>query len=318
MKILLYAGSQTTDITALCSRPVWSGDKLRAVRELRFDALRAPETQIEIGDHVALLDEEGDKAFWGEVVTVNRALDAPAISVRCFDYGMFLANNQGTYNFRSITPEAACAKICTDYGIPLLRAAPTGVQLSRKFARCSLFDILTTLYTLAGERTGQRFMIRFAGTSLEVVERTVTPHALRIEAGGNLFEAAGTSDITGLCNSVAIYSRDGRRLQVIENTEARRFGLMQRHIVESKKQDAARQAKAILEDRGPVLRLTVEAAGDFAVRTGDTVELETAQRPAELYWVDADTHSWEDGLHTMRLELNHKNKPHTAEAGGEL
>ncbi len=322
MELYLYHGSRRTDIGQMVSGLVWSGDKSRAARTLQFALLKSPldpnlpAADCVNGDHVELLDGDGVCRFYGMVVVCSAATTSPTVQATAYDRGIYLANNDGTYCFDT-TPEAAVAQICRDYNIPLGAAAATGVRIRRKFSAVPLWQIVASMYGKAGEQNGKRYMARFQGRELQVAERVVKKTNLVIRPGSNLFSAGTTRSVLNLRNSVAIYDKEGKRLDVIEDAEAKAlYGLMQAHITQRDGQDAAAEARALLQDSGEEQTVRVTAAGDFGVVTGETVVVRQDQTGLEgVFWVDADTHKFANGLHAMDLSLNVKNVAYLSNAG---
>ncbi|MCI5842357.1 MAG: hypothetical protein MR004_01640 [Clostridiales bacterium] len=324
MELFLYHGTKQTNILQLASGIQWGGDKDRAARSVTFSLLKSsldanlPAVECANGDHVELL-EGGKSKFFGMVVSVTTTTTAPTVRVTVYDRGIYLSNNDGTYKF-STTPEAAARQICTVYGIPLASAVSTGITIRRKFSAVSLWDIICTMYAKAGEKNGKRYMARFVGRSLEIVERKTGATNLVIKSGSNLLSASTTKSIVNLRNSVAIYDSDGKRLQVVEDRDAvNLYGLMQRHITQRDGEDAAAEAKSILEDNAQEETVTVTALGDFSVICGETVVVRQEDTKLQgIFWVDADVHTFDQGLHKMQLTLNLKNVGYEADAGSEL
>ena len=324
MNLILYHGSKQTNILSLASGIRWSGDINRAARSLLFSLIKdsldenLPAVECVNGDHVELL-EDGKSKFYGMVVSIAASSTSPTVRVTAYDRGIYLSNNDGTYKFAT-TPEAAARRICTDYGIPLAGAAGTGITVRRKFSAVNLWDILCTMYAKVGEQNGKRYMARFIGRSLEIVERKTGATNLVIKSGSNLLSASTTLSIAKMRNSVAIYDSTGNRLRVEENRDAvRLYGLMQRHITQRDGEDASAEAKSILEDNGQTETVTVTALGDFSVICGETVMVRQENTGLQgVFWVDADVHSFDQGLHKMQLTLNCKNVGYKSNAGSDL
>lgn len=324
MELILYHGTKQTNILQLASGIRWGGDKNRAARSLSFSLLKnrldpnLPAAACVNGDHVELL-EGGKSRFYGMVVSVTATTTTPTVSVTAYDQGIYLSNNDGTYKF-SATPEAAARQICADYGIPISSAVSTGITIRRKFSAVSLWDILCTMYAKAGEQNGKRYMARFVGRSLEIVERKTGATNLVIKSGSNLISASTTQSIINMRNSVVIYDSDGNRLRVQEDRDAvSLYGLMQRRITQHDGEDAAAEAKSILEDNAQEETVTVTALGDFSVICGETVVVRQEDTKLQgIFWVDADVHTFDQGLHKMQLTLNLKNLGYASDAGRDL
>lgn len=241
--------------------------------------------------------------------------------VDCLDAGMYMANNQGFYRFRGATPEGAAAQICQDYGIPAGQFVQTGVRIDRRFSGTALWGILVTMYTLAGQKNGKRYQARFSGAGrLEVVERVEKGTNLVIQPGSNLISATTTESIEHMSNSVAIYDKNGKLLQIVEDKNAvKLYGLMRSVLSQGNKgEDMRVKAQSILEDRGLERTVNVECLGDPSLITGSTVVVKQPYTGLSgVFWIDADKHQWASGQYRTTLTLNCRNVAYEQEGGSK-
>ena len=114
-----------------------------------------PAVECPVGAIVSLWGDDGAPLFQGEVVSRELDDSAAVVPVTAHDRGMFLANNDGTAKIRDERPEDAVQRLCRTYGIPVGSLAATGVPVRRKFSAVPLWSIVSTLYTLAAQRTGK-------------------------------------------------------------------------------------------------------------------------------------------------------------------
>lgn len=323
MKLMLYQNGTTTDLSGLVSGLTWSGDKSTAARKLEFALITdAPGVDLTVrnGDHCELIDDDGQCRFSGMIVQVTQKSGSATIAVTAYDRGIYLSNNAGTMIFRNSEPADAARQICSTYQIPARTLATAGVPVTRKFAGVSLCQILNTLYSLAGAQTGKRYMIRFIGRDLEVSERIEQATNLVIQPGSNLMTLSTTRSITGLRNSVAIYSKDGALIQTVEDqASVALFGMMQHHMTQQDGTDMIAEANAYLQDHAEEQTVTVSALGSLDIMTGDTVVVRHPDTGLQgIFWVDSDVHRWAGLQHTMQLGLNLRNVAYTANAGSEV
>lgn len=326
MRLLLTSGTTRTEAWALTTQVEWSGSKTQAARSLSFGLAAAaedpgqPAADCPLGAQVQLLDDSGGTLFSGTVVERSAATGSGVVTVTAMDRGMYLANNDGTYLWRGTTPEAAVAQMCRDYEIPTGELVATGVSVRRKFSGVALWTIASTLYTLAAQQTGARYMIRFRGDELTVTVRQESASSVVIRPGSNLRTASTTESIKDMRNSVAIYDSQGSLIQTVEDEQAKQlYGLMQEHLIQRDGENAEPEARSILEDSGVARDVTVVCTGDTRVITGETVAVEDAETGLTgLFWVDADTHTWQKGDYSMRLTLNCRNVMATATGGSEV
>ena len=319
-------GTTVENAWGLANNVVWSGDKQRAARTLAFDLAAGQDTglpavECPVGAQVSFFDDDEALLFYGTVVRRGLDSEGTAMSVTAMDRGLYLANNDGTYKIKNETPESAVGRLCADYGIPVGSLAGTGVRVSRKFAGVSLWQIVVTLYTLAAQTTGKRYMARFEGPKLVVEERLEQARSLVIRPKSNLLTASTTESIEAMRNSVGIYDKDGRRLQTVRDQSAvGLYGLMERHITAQDGEDSGAKAKEILADNGLERSVSVTCIGDTGLITGRTVAaVQPAAGLSGIFWIDSDKHSWTQRAgYTCQLSLNLRNVAYEAQAGGEV
>lgn len=322
LKLLLTNTDGTQDVTALISSVTLSGDYRQCCRTLEAEVLVSPYDEalpsvyFPLGGTVQL-STDGELLFYGHVVSKSKATDAPTMTVTCFDRGFYLKQNYGTYNFKSQTPEAITRRVCRDFGIACGTLAATGQVISRKFSGVALYSIIDTAYTLASEQTGKRYLTRFAGPALTVIEKAAAPSRGVIEPGTGLMTAAYSESIENMVNRVSIYDSDDKFLRSLSDDDAvKLYGLMRSVIRQGKDEDAAGKAKKMLEDGGVERRVTVKTLGDPSYITGGAVQLrEPFTGQIGLFWIDTDKHIWRKGIYTNELTLNFRNMMREGEAG---
>lgn len=321
MTLYLTHGETTRDISGLYTVVTWSGDKSTPVRQLEFDMVYIEGSGLpvpEIGDLVTLAD--GNVLFEGIVLRRTAGSEDSTLSCTCFDKGVYLKSNDGTYKFPTTAPEEITRQVCTDRGIPVASLPVTGVGVSRKFAGVSLLQIIQTVWTLCSEINGKRYAIRWTPAGLLVKERTVSEENLVLKAYSNLMDATTVEDATNVTNSVAIYDKIGVLVTRLGDEKAQQLiGVMERHLTQSDASDAYGTAQAALED-GQISRITtVNVLGDTSLLSGETVvvrENKTGLRG--IFWIEADVHSWKRGNYYTKLTLNCRNVVSKVKAGSEL
>jgi hypothetical protein len=255
--------------------------------------------------------------FEGYVFERQKDTDSSVINITCYDRGIYLKRNEATYKFTNTTPEAVAKRICADFGISIGSVISTGVKVSRNFIGVSLYKIVQTAYTLAAEQTGKKYMIRFNGSKLNVIEKTVTDETLVIEGGSNLMSASVTESIGNMINQVAVYNSDDVLIRTQKNTEAiKLYGLMQSYLKQSKGEDATQKAKKLLADNDVTQKIVINNLGNIANITGGTVVVrEPYTGIYGLFYIDNDVHTWKLGQYYNKLTVNFKNIMDEQEVG---
>ena len=322
MRIYLTQEGVTQGVTGLITKAGWSGDNASAARKATFSILHDegrgwPVPSIGCG---VTLEEDGKRLFSG--YTVQRTLDSESSTMdcTCYDRGIYLKNNEGTYKFRGWTPERIAAAVCADRGIPVSELAETGVIVSRKFSGVKLDQIIRTAYSLAAEQNGKRYAIRMRPEGLAVTERSQSESSVELRPRSNLMYATTTESIANMVNSVGIYDKNGSRVATLGDEEAQRlYGVMEQHVTQTSGGDARAEARALLEDGQLSRNVTVQVLGDTRLITGETVLVqEPGTGLSGLFWIDSDAHTWQRGQYSCKLTLNCRNVMKTASAGSEI
>ena len=322
-ELLLTApgGGSVQDLTQLVQDLTWSGDVRQVCRELSASIAVPRDGSVELPaleeGTVLTLRRAGKPLFTWPLLTATTTTQSSVADLSALDRGRFLLKNEGWYKFSGVTPEGAAASIARDFGIPTGSLAATGVSVSRKFPGTALDRILRTLYNLAGERNGKRYLIRFTGDGkLEVVEK---PNSASLTIASTM-GVTNTWDISNLQNSVAIYTSQGSLVRRVEDSASTgRNGRLEHVLTQRDGEDAGGEAQAWLEDHGLTQKLTVETLGDPRLITGSAVLLkDTGSGVSGLFWVDTDTHTWKNKQYFTKVTLNFRNIVDDTLTGSEV
>lgn len=320
---LTKSGSATRDITRILTTWTWSGDKATISRELSGEVAYIEGSRLpvpEIGDLVTML-EGTEKRFVGVILQRSLGSEDSTMAFTAFDFGYYLQRNDGTYKFTGATPEEITRLACSDREIPVSQLPSTGIRLWRKFAGVKLNQLITTAWTLASEKNGKVYAIRYTPEGLLVKERSVNKSNLVLKASSNLMNATTKEDATQMVNSVAIYDSNGNFLRKIGDQAAQKLcGVMEQHVTQNsgKEADADAAARKALEDGRLKKTVTVNVLGDTALLTGETVVVREAKTGLTgVFWIDADVHTWKNKNYYTKLTLNCRNVMATSNAGSE-
>ncbi len=323
MNIYLTHGSTTRDVTNILSAWTWSGDKAAISRQLSADFAYIEGSSLpvpEVGDLLTMADGE-KKLFIGVILLRTLGSEDSTLSCTAYDYGYYLQRNDGTYKFTGAPAEAITRTACADRGIPVASLPSTGIPLRRKFAAVRLSQLITTAWTLASEKNGKSYAIRYTPDGLLVKERSANSSSLVLKASSNLMDATTKEDASKMVNSVAIYDSSGNFIRRYGDASAQKlYGVMESHITQRKNgaADADATAKKALEDGRFQRTVTVNVLGDHSLITGETVVVREAKTGLSgVFWIDADVHTWKRGNYYAKLTLNCRNVMATASAGSE-
>lgn len=321
MKILRTNKAGTVDISRMIGTVTWSGDYKSVARSLEFEMACSatdesiPKVSVELGDKIAFYADA--QLFDGFVFCITKGSADKTLSVKCYDRGVYLGNNQGYYKFANAAPEEIAAQVAGDFGIPCGEIAATGYRLTRNFMGVALYQIIATAYTMAAGQTGVKYHVGFDLDRLTVREKKQDAETLVIRGGSNLLTCEVTETIESMVNRVLILDDSYSVQSELENSEdVASYGLIQ-HIIQAS-DSAQTQAQAVLDDGGPAQKITLECIGDTRSITGRMVAVyEPHTGVWGLFWIDSDVHTWRNGVYTNKLVVNLKNVMNEVNAGTE-
>ena len=319
MTVTLGHGTSRRDITDLLVSWTWSGDAASVCRQPTGEMVCEEDSGLPLpalGDRVAM-EEAGERLFEGVVLLRSLGSEDKTLSFTAYDYGFYLQRNDGTFRFTGAPPEEITRLVCASREVPVAALPATGVPIRRKFAGVGLSEIIRTAWSLAGERNGKVYAIRYTPAGLLVKERREDGAGLVLRGGSNLMDAATREDASRMVNSAAIYDRSGNLIRRTGDTESQRlYGVMERHIPSG--EDAEARARRVLEEGRLQRTVTVNVLGDTSLLTGETVVVrEERTGLSGVFWIDADVHTWKRRQYYSRLTLNCRNVMGFAGAGSE-
>lgn len=323
MKLIATNDGKSIDLTELAGAITWAGDTRQLARELSFSVpvtqiADFPQIDLPLFSGIAYYDDNGEPLFIGHIVYRRRNSREATMDFRCLDRGRYLAGNVASYRFNA-TPEAATATICKDFGIETDCLAVTGIALKRKFSGEALHEIVRDLYARAAEQNGKSYYQRFTGAGkFTVRERTDTPVA-KLGTGNGVLASSITEDGSRVVTSVKVLDEDGKTLKTIRDAEREAVaGVLSAAVRQSRGTDDGKRAQRMLDDGAVQQDVTVDVLGDVRLVTGEAVYLtDTVTGITGLFWIDADTHVWSNGIYRTNLTLNFKKLVNDTDIGEE-
>lgn len=312
------SGTSTSamDVTEAISTVSWGGSVSQAARTAEITVPNAPDDinignlklNISPGDGIRLY-ENNEMIFWGEVLTSEKLSQSGTITYSCMDLLVHLLESTEIYNFENTTAESITRKVCADFQIETAEIAETGMPIRKMIVDGNtIYDIIMQAYTKASKQNGQLYICRMHGSKLSVEVKGTKVQNFVLAEGYNITNASYQETIEHMVNAVKIYDNAGRQIGEVKNEEwVEAYGIYQQVY---KKEDGINEVIAATNMlNGMEKKVTLDGIdGDLACIAGNAVEVwDKATGLSGLFWIDSDTHTWENGIHTMNLELNFKN-----------
>lgn len=297
------------DITQITTKITWSGDKKQVARVLEFGvAVNAndyylPKVAFKMGDMVRFLDDKGKEIFQGFVLNTQKSINSSEQTVTCFDGLFFLTKSKGTYNFKGMTPEAITQKVASDFGIKLGKLE-SGGPLDRIFDAEIIYNIIMTAYTLESAKSNKQYIPRMIEGALNVLLKGSYTTKFVLDARTTITNSSYGESMESSINRVRIFDTEGnsRGEVTLEGVP----GILQDIYKVEEGVEPMVGAKAML--KGIEQTASIEALGDIECITGNaSIIKESFTGLNGLFFIDSDTHTWENGQHTMSLGLSFEN-----------
>lgn len=307
-EIMVYVNHY--DISGLFSSATWSGSKSDVARKLELsivsdDNYYMPEFEVKMHDMVQFF-VDGVEIFRGYVMDVDRSLTDKNITYTCYDAGIFLSKSKGKYKFTNVSPAQVVQTVCADFDIPVAEVED-GVNYTRIHDNDSIYDIIMTGYTLTSQSNGKQYYLRFDLGALSVLEKGKIVYEYMLTADRDITEASFQSSSLNAVNRVKAYNSDGTEAGVFSLDSEYDFpGVLQAVYKAENGSSVSGGAEALLQD--VELSASIEGFGVLECTSGKAVVVSEPTTGLDgLFYIDSDTHTFQNGFHTMNLDSAFEN-----------
>lgn len=316
MKVKWKSGKKEYWITEFISTLTWSGADTQASRSVEFEIVNTPYDKtmkvpaIKGGDIVVFYDDDGKARFTGRITGKTRTSEIGTKQFTARDYMHNMVNSKASYIFKKKTPEYITKAVCKDIGVKVGNIAKTKKKIKKFVAQGeSIYDIVDKAYKKA--KTGNKYLLAMNGTKLTVVKRGGVIANFHLDSTKDIMSMEFTENADTMINQVVIYNKKGKKIGVVKNADwSKLYGVYQdTYDSDGKNKKANKKDKTAAKKQlqGVDKKTTAEAIGDIRCVAGRAVTiLDRATETSAEFWIKSDSHTWENGVHTMTLELSFK------------
>lgn len=317
MKLLLVSRSgKQSDLTALVQRMTWSGSIQEAARKLEVELsvsatdswARSP--AVDLADMLMLFSDEGAELFRGYIFGKSKTLAGNALALNAYDGMIYLIKSELSRQFQEITAEQVADAVCAELGVLAGDMAYTGIPQSFPHLGKTGYEAIMTAYTTASRLNGKRYLPRMYMGKLNVVEKGTAVANRKLQASVNMLDSAYGEDLEDMVNTVLLTDEKGNPIGAVSRPEwVSSYGLLQRVYQQEEGKDSATVANGLLQDVNRSASLQVLGGSDaYDLIAGNAVQVRESYTGLNgLFFIDEDTHTFENGQHMISLELNFKN-----------
>lgn len=292
----------------------WGGSAYQASRTLEFTVLYSPldknikDYNIKLGDRIKLYDDKKRLLINAMVYTRERKSNNGTITYSCMDDMNRLLRSRGTYNLKNTTPERITQKVCKDLNIQMGAIAKTNVTIKTLLVDAeSFYTIILKAYTKAHKANSKKYIPIMVNQKLSVVEKGEIVANFTLNDKVNIISSSYSETIDNMVNKVKIYDAKGKQVGEVSNKALiDKYGIFQDAYAKEDGVNATTASKAMLS--GVDKSASIEALGNVECIAGYGVKIkDSITKLTGIFWIDSDTHTWRNGVHTMSLELMFKN-----------
>ena len=305
--------NEKLDISDLVSKVTIQGDYTQGARRLDCSYMASsldsniPIAQIQEFNFMYFY-QDNKLVFMGTIYEISKDSSNNLITFYAYDEGVRTLKTKATYNFVDKTVTEIVNIIVKEFNIPCESFIKSDIKITKIFLSQTLYDIFMSIYTIVSQNTGKKYMLEWTVEGkMRIVEKGIITLDVAFEEGYNLMSSSYTVNLDNIINRIAIYDEAYNYIKDVRDEESiKLYGIFQDAIKQTNNTDVTEEAKSKL--KGVERKCTLSGFGDYTCVTGRGVKIkDTYTGLVGLFYIDADTHTWENGIYSIDLELNFKN-----------
>ena len=319
INLIIIKGKQGYDVAQLVEQVKWSGRKGAASRTLSVtladdDGYQHARSEIDVEQgHQCIFSYNGKERFRGIIMTQTQS-NRKKLTFKAYDNGIYLANNKDTFIYENKTASDVFRDCCTRFGIPVGEVAKCTYKIPELTKpKTTAFDAILDALSLDFRATGIRHYVSSAKGKLNLLTRRENILQWVIEVGQNISSYSYARSIEEIRTRVKMVSKEG--MAVAQKSDAaleKKIGIFQEIETPDESLTIAQindLITSILNEKNtPERTLDIEAVGIPEVISGTGVYIIIPELGlSRTFYVDSDTHTFRDNMHTMSLNLNYAN-----------
>ena len=322
VRLITQKSKSTTDkyITDYVTKVTWEGSDTQVCRTAEMNVINNPfdknlQVNINLGDLIYLYCDENKKKmrciFVGVVTGRSRTDLIGTASYTVKDFMFYLLRSSGTYVVNNRKAEDIAKMVCDDMQIQTGTLYKTKVNIGRNIYDAeTCYNIILRAYNKAAKQMSEKdspiFMPTMNGRKFCVIPKGQSS-GITLKMNTDITSSAYEENLEDMINQVWVYEDSGKRIAVISNAKhVKKYGILQQAYKVEEGVDYKSAAKGMLT--GISKTASVEAVGNIACMAGYAVYIkDSITQLRGKFFIENDSHTWENGIHTMRLNLRFKN-----------
>lgn len=319
VSLIVVKGTQGYDVTELVEQIKWRGRKGSSSRTLTVkliddDGYKHARSGIDVEQGQQCLFNYNGKELFRGIIMKQVQNSKKRLTFTAYDNGIYLANNKDTFTYENKTASDVFKDCCTRFGLPMGEVANCTYKIPELTkSKTTAFDAIADALSLDFDATGIRHYVASEKGKIKLLTRRENIMQWVIEVGQNLSTYTYTRSIEDIKTRIKLVSKEGTTIAERKNSSLEsKIGVFQ-NIDQPEESLTKAQINDLIdsmldEQSTPERTLDVEAVGIPDVISGIGVYIIIKELGlSRTFYVDEDTHIFEDNKHTMTLKLNYAN-----------
>ncbi|WP_395754087.1 XkdQ/YqbQ family protein [Megasphaera sp. UBA4352] len=301
----------------------WEGSRLQVARKLTFSYVQdardpnLPNYVINCGETVYGYDEDGNLQFQGNVYSVEKNVQQSTVTVMAYDNLFILCRSKTTRKFTDMLAEDIAKEVCSELGIKVGKLAETGKKVSFIAQEKTGYQIIMIAYTDAANQINTQkenkddpdvlFHPVMRGDELNVIKKGELIEGMEANQYINIENSQYKESIESMVNSVMITDQQGNVTGYQTKDEWIQKYSMVQDVYKKNPNDNTQEAINKLF-HGPDRTGIIDMLGNYAAKSSYSIQIkDILTELCGKFWIKSDTHTFENGIHEMRLEIEFEN-----------
>lgn len=319
MKIEIVA-SQRQDISRIVRDVTWSGSRIDVARKLEINFTQddrdpqCPIIDFDNGYTVVAYDEKGNEFFQGNVYRYKRNRAESNVYLVCFDHLHVMKASKLQKEYTDALPEDITKEICQLLGVLAGDIAETGVPVSFVADNKTGYQIIMTAYTEANKVNGKLYHPIMNGVRLDVVEKGTLIEDYVLDSRLNMINSEYEESIEKIINQVNLLDEQGNIISSERQEDSiEKYSVFQTTLKSDPNKDMKKEVEAIFKNHKVERSGYITALGDYRAVSSYSVQVTDGIFNGK-FWIKQDTHTFKEGQHEMKLELEFENEMNEMES----
>lgn len=311
------------DLTRLVTgRITWEGSRLQVARKLEFSYIQDPRDPnlpnyvISCGETIYGYGEDGQLQFQGNVYCTDRDTQRSMVTVTCYDNLYVLCRSKTTRKFTDMLAEDVAKAVCSELGVKAGNLVVTGKKVSFIAQEKTGYQIIMIAYTEAAKQINSTkakdapdilYHLVMRGDAMDVIPKGTLIDGFTADQYLNIENSQYRESIESMINSVMITDEQGNVTGYQQNQDwIKQYSMFQDVYKTNPNENTQEQITKIFH--GPDRTGVLSVLGDYRVRSSYSIAIkDIITNLTGQFWVKSDSHSFENGTHEMRLEIEFEN-----------